>query len=90
MASPHQTRTAAIELTLHRLQHPNQPETYEDSIHGTIARLCPTGVQDLTALVIHLADCMAAVLIKDCDSREAAIASLQQQLTDAIPAGSAK
>lgn len=84
MPDPTQTRAAAIETTLHRLQHPNQPDAYEDSIHGTLVRLCkPAGVENLMALTIHLADAMAAVLVKDCGSREAAIESLQQQLAEA-------
>lgn len=80
---PDQTRRAAAELTLHRLQHPNQPEAYEDTVYGTLARLCkPAGVDNLMALAIHLADLMAAVLVKDTGSREAAIADLQQQLAE--------
>ncbi len=84
MTNPAQTRAAAIEITLHRLQHPDQPDTYEESIHSTLVRLCkPAGVENLMNLTIHLADCMAAVLVKDSGSREAAIAALQQELSTA-------
>lgn len=78
------TRRSAMELTLHRLTHQTEPDTYEGSIYGTIVRLCkPTGVEDLTALVIHLADAMASVMERECGSREAAIESLRQQLAEA-------
>lgn len=79
-----QTRRSAMELTLHRLTHQAEPETYEESIYGTLVRLCkPTGVDNLMELVIHLADGMAAVMERECGSREAAIESLRQQLAEA-------
>jgi hypothetical protein len=71
-----------MELALHRLTHQTPPDTYEESIHGTIVRLCPTGFDDLVALVVHLADAMAAVLEAECGSREAAIEVLRQQLAE--------
>jgi hypothetical protein len=90
VTDPTQARRSAIELTLHRLQHPNQPEAFEDTVYGTLSRLCPNGVDDVMALAIHLADAMAAVLVKDCGSREEAIGSLQQQLAKAHTNGSTR
>lgn len=78
-----QTRRSAMELTLHRLIHQAEPETYEESIYGTLVRLCPAGFDDMVALVIHLADAAAAVLERECGSREAAIESLRRQLAEA-------
>lgn len=75
-----QTRRSALELTLHRLTHQTEPETYEESIYGTLARLCPAGFDDMAALVIHLADALAAGMECECGSREAAVESLRQQL----------
>lgn len=77
-----QTRRSAMELTLHRLTHQAEPDTYEESIYGTLARLCPTGFDDMAALIIHLADAMAAVVERECGSREAVIESLRQQLAE--------
>lgn len=75
-----QTRRSAMELALHRLTHQTEPDIYEESIHGTIVRLCPAGFDDMVALVIHLADAMGAVMERECGSREAAIEALRQQL----------
>jgi hypothetical protein len=79
-----QTRRSATELALHRLTHQTEPDTYEESIYGTISRLCPKGFDDLMALVIHYADAMAAVLERECGSKEAAAASLEQQLAELV------
>lgn len=71
-------RHAATELTLHRLTN-----TQPGAIYDEIVRLCAgRGIEPLAAMTIHLADAMAAVLIKDCGSRENAIAALQQQLAE--------
>lgn len=70
------TRRKAIELTLYRLTNHNPGDVYDE-----ITRLCiPGGVDNLTAIAIHLADAMAAVLVKDTGSSEAAIAALREQL----------
>ncbi|MFJ8784998.1 hypothetical protein [Streptomyces sp. NPDC102476] len=81
MTTPQQqttTRQAAIELTLHRLTTPTPGAIYEE-----ITRLC-TGPDsaDLMNVTIHLADAMAAVLIKDTGSREDAITALRAQLPE--------
>lgn len=74
-----QTRTAAMELTLHRLTNTQPGAVYEE-----ITRLCAGGgIEPLAAMTIHLADAMAAVLIKDTGSREEAVTSLQRQLAEA-------
>ena len=81
MTTPQQTQTrqAAMELTLHRLTTPTPGAIYDE-----IVRLCTgTGSADLMEITIHLADAMAAVLVKDTGSREAAITALQQQLANA-------
>ncbi|MCI3246483.1 hypothetical protein [Streptomyces spinosisporus] len=70
------TRRNAMELTLHRLTN-----TQPGAIHSEITRLCNGGgIEPLAAMTIHLADAMAAVLIKDTGSREDAITALRQQL----------
>lgn len=70
------TRRKAMELTLHRLTNHNPGDVYDE-----LARLCkPSGIDNLMAIAIHLTDAMAAVLVKDCGSREAAVASLREQL----------
>lgn len=80
------TRRMAMELTLHRLTN-HQP----GAIYDEIVRLCiPGGTDNLMAIAIHLADAMAAVLVKDCGSSDAAITSLQEQLTEADVDRSAK
>lgn len=78
------TRRSAMELALHRLTQ-TEPETYEESIYGTLARLCPAGFDDMAALVIHLADALAAVVERECGSREAAVEALRQQLAEESP-----
>jgi hypothetical protein len=75
---PDQTRTAAIQLTLHRLTASDPAAVYDE-----VVRLCkPAGVENLMALAIHLADAMAVMTERECGSREAAIKSLQQQLDE--------
>lgn len=72
------TRRMAMELTLHRLTN-HEP----GAIYDEITRLCmPGGVDNLMAVAIHLTDAMAAVLVKDCGSSEAAITSLREQLAN--------
>lgn len=86
MSTPEKSRTRrnALELAIHRLTHQIDPDTYEESIHGTIARLCkPSGVDALMALVIYLADVAADATERECGSREAAIEALQRQLAEA-------
>lgn len=69
-------RQAAIELTLHRLTNTQPGAAYEE-----ITRLCNgQGIDPLAAMTIHLADAMAAVLIKNTGSRDNAIAALRYQL----------
>lgn len=71
-------RHAAMELTLHRLTNHAPGAIYEE-----VVRLCTgAGSADLIEVAIHLADAMAAVLIKDTGSREDAIKALQQQLAN--------
>ncbi|MGQ5576724.1 hypothetical protein [Streptomyces sp. ECR3.8] len=71
-----QNRRLAMELTLHRLTNHNPGDVYDE-----ITRLCiPGGVENLMAIAVHLADAMAAVLVKDTGSREAAVAALRKQL----------
>jgi len=72
-----------MELALHRLTHQTPPESYEESIYGTLVRLCPAGFDDMMALIIHLADAMAAVVEGECGSREAAVEVLRRQLAEA-------
>jgi hypothetical protein len=72
-----------MELTLNRLTHQTEPEAYEDSIYQAITRLQPDPVLGLMNVVIHFADAMAAVMERECGSREAAIESLQRQITEA-------
>lgn len=75
------TRRMAMELTLHRLTSHKPGAIYDE-----IVRLCnPGGTDNLMAIAIHLADAMAAVLVKDSGSSEAAIASLREQLGNSEP-----
>lgn len=78
-----QTRRSAMELTLHRLTHQAQPETYEETVYGTLVRLCPAGFDDMVELVVHLAGAMATAMESECGSREVAIEVLRQQLAEA-------
>ncbi len=86
MTTPSQkcpTRRNAMELTLHRLRNPLDLPTYEESIHGTIVRLCePDPFGELMDLVIHLAGVVAAFMEGECGSREAAIKSLERQIAE--------
>ena len=77
------TRRNAMELTLHRLRNPLEPPTYEESIYGTIVRLSePDPVGGLIDLAIVFADVMATFMEGECGSREAAIKSLERQITE--------
>jgi hypothetical protein len=79
-------RTAAMELTLHRLTNTQPGAAYEELVRLSAGR----GIEPLMNIAIHLADAMAAVLVKDCGSSDAAIASLQRQLAEAATDWSAK
>lgn len=70
-------RRAAIELTLHQLQATGIPTVYD-----VISGLCPRGVHDLLPLTVHLAEACGALLERETGSRDAAIVSLQQQLSE--------
>jgi len=74
-----QARRDAAELILHRLTNTQPGAIYEE-----IIRLANGGgISPVMNLTIHLADAMAAVLIKDTGSRDAAIAALREQLAKA-------
>lgn len=73
------TERAATELTLHLLQNPNDTDT---DAYDLIARLCPRGAHDLTALTLHLAEAVSTLLEEQAGDRSVAIAALQQH-TDA-------
>lgn len=78
MTDPNRTRRNALELTLHRLTN-----TQPGAVYSEITRLCNGGgIDPLAHMTIHLADAMAAVLIKDCGSRDEAIAALRTQLAE--------
>lgn len=74
-----QTHRKAMELTLHRLTNTQPGAVYDEIVRLSDGR----GLDPLMNMLIHLADAMAAVLVKDCGSREEAIAALQQQLAEA-------
>lgn len=77
-----QIQRAATELILHRLTNRTPGAIYDE-----ITRVCPAGISDLMAVTIHLADAMAAALIKDAGSPEAAAETLLQQLSEPGDAG---
>lgn len=79
MTDPNRARRDAMELTLHRLTNTEPGAIYDEIVRLSDGR----GIDPLMAMLIHYASAMAAVLVKECGSREAVIASLQQQLAEA-------